>query len=85
MQRMHNGPEFIAHELQEWCTGSGTETAYIPPSSPWKNPFVESFNGRFRDKSLIIKLFASVQEAKLLSEQHRIEYGYVETNEMGAA
>ncbi len=72
--RMDNGPEFIAHALQEWCTGSGTGTAYIPPGSPWENPFVESFNGRFRDEFLNIELFASVQEAKLLAEQHRIEY-----------
>ena len=72
--RMDNGPEFIACALQEWCTGNGSATAYIPPGSPWENPFVESFNGRFRDEFLNIELFASVQEAKLLSEQHRIEY-----------
>jgi transposase InsO family protein len=35
---------------------------------------VESFNGRFRDEFLNIELFATLQEAKLLSEQHRIEY-----------
>jgi transposase InsO family protein len=35
---------------------------------------VESFNGRFRDEFLNIELFASVQEAKLLAEQHQIEY-----------
>jgi putative transposase len=72
--RSDNGPEFIAHTLQEWCTGSGSGTAYIEPGSPWKNPFVESFNGRFRDGFLKIELFASVQEARLLAEQHRIEY-----------
>jgi len=72
--RMDNGPEFIAHALQEWCTGSGTGTAYIPPGSPWENPFVESFNGRFRDEFLNIELFGSLQEAKLLAEQHRMEY-----------
>jgi len=32
--RMDNGPEFIAHSLQEWCTGNGSSTAYIPPGSP---------------------------------------------------
>jgi putative transposase len=31
---MDNGPQFIAHALQEWCTGSGSNTAYIPPGSP---------------------------------------------------
>jgi len=71
--RMDNGPEFIAHALQEWCTGNGSAMADIPPGSPWENPFVESFNGRFRDEFLNIELFASLQEAKLLAEQHRIE------------
>jgi transposase InsO family protein len=44
--------------------------AHIPPGSPWENPFVESFNSRLRDEFLNIELFASVQEAKLLAEQH---------------
>ena len=72
--RMDNGPEFIAHALQEWCTGSGSGTAYIPPGSPWENPFVESFNSRLRAEFLNIELFSSLPEAKLLAEQHRIEY-----------
>jgi len=72
--RMDNGPEFIAHALEEWCIGNGSAMAYIPPGSPWENPFVESFNGRFRDEFLNIELFSSLPEAKLLAEHHRIEY-----------
>jgi transposase InsO family protein len=72
--RMDNGPEFIVQALQEWCTGNGSGTEYIPPGSPWENPFVESFNSRFRDELLNIELFTSLVEAKLLAEQHRIEY-----------
>ena len=72
--RMDNGPEFIANALQEWCTGNGSATAYIPPGSPWENPFVDTFTGRFRDEFLNIELFSSLPEAKLLAEQHRIEY-----------
>ena len=72
--RMDNGPEFIAHSLREWCTGKGSATEYIPPGSPWENPFVESFNGRFRDEFLNIEIFASVREAKVLAELHRMEY-----------
>lgn len=45
-----------------------------PPRSPWENPFVESFNSRFRDEFLNIELFTSMQEVKQLAEQHRIEY-----------
>ena len=72
--RMDNGPEFIAHALQEWCTGSGSGAEYIPPGSPWENPFVESFNSRLRDEFLNIELFASLPEAKVLAEQHRMDY-----------
>ena len=74
--RMDNGPEFIAHALQEWCTGNGSGTAYIPPGSPWENPFVESFNGRLRDEFLNIELFSSLPEAKVLAERtapHRVQ------------
>ncbi|MCX5946902.1 MAG: DDE-type integrase/transposase/recombinase [Cyanobacteria bacterium] len=70
--RMDNGPEFIAHALQEWCTGNGSATEYIPPGSPWENPLVESFSGRFRNEFLSIELFASLPEAKVLAEQHRM-------------
>ena len=72
--RMDNGPEFIANALQEWSAGNGCNTACIPPGSPWENPFVDSFKSRFRDEFMNIELFSSVQEAKFLAEQHRIEY-----------
>jgi transposase InsO family protein len=71
---MDNGPEFIAHALQEWCTGSGSCAEYILPGSPWENPFVVSFNSLLRDEFLIIELFASLPEAKALAEQRRIDY-----------
>ena len=35
---------------------------------------MESLNSRFRDEFLNIELFTLVPEAKLLAEQHRIEY-----------
>ena len=35
---------------------------------------MESFNSRFWDEFLNSELFTSVQEAKLLAEQHRLEY-----------
>jgi hypothetical protein len=46
----------------------------MPSGSPWENPFVESFNSRFRDEFLNIELFASLPEAKVLAEQHIMEY-----------
>jgi transposase InsO family protein len=43
---MDNGPEFIAHALQEWRRVNGLGMAYIHQGSPWKILFVESFNAR---------------------------------------
>ena len=72
--RADNGPEFIAHALQEWCTGSGAGVEFTPPGSPWENPFIESFNSRFRDEFLNTELFATVAEAQGLANRWRWEY-----------
>ena len=71
---MDNGPEFITNAEHEWSAGSGCSPAYISPGSPFDNSFVESFTSRYKNESLNSELFISVQGAKLLSEQHRIEY-----------
>jgi len=73
--RMNNAPEFVANALQDWCAWSGYSTAYIPPGLPCEKPFVEGINSSIsRHEFLNIELFTSVQEAKLLAEQHRVEY-----------
>jgi len=71
---MDHGPEFITNAEHEWSAASDYSAAYISPGSPFDNSFVESFTSRYRDESLNSELFISVQEAKLLAEQHRIEY-----------
>jgi len=72
--RMDNGPELIAWGLREWCRLSGTDTSYIEPGAQWENPFVESFNGRFRDECLNVEEFWDLIEAQVTVEQWRIEY-----------
>ncbi len=49
-------------------------SSYIEPGAPWKNPFVESFNGRLRDEFLAVEQFDSLLEAQVLIEDWRIEY-----------
>ena len=72
--RSDNGPEFIAKALQQWLAESGSKTIYITPGSPWENPFIESFNGKFRDECLNMELFASLKEARIVIEDWRQEY-----------
>lgn len=72
--RSDNGPEFIANAVKQWLAESAIGASYIEPGSPWENPFSESFNSRFRDELLDREIFASLREAKILIEDHRVLY-----------
>ena len=74
--RSDNGPELVAKTLKEWLCEKKVGTHYIDPGSPWQNPFVESFNGVFRDGCLDRWWFYSVQEARRVIEQWLKEYNY---------
>jgi putative transposase len=74
--RSDNGPEFIAQAIKTWLSGSGVETLYIEPGSPWENGYIESFHGRLRDELLNREIFYSVKEAKVLAESWRLEYNH---------
>ena len=72
--RSDNGPEFIAEGLRRWLAESGVGTLYIEPGAPWENGYNESFNSRLRDELLDRELFTSLAEAKVVTEDHRMEY-----------
>jgi putative transposase len=75
--RSDNGPEFIANAVQMWLAAAGVTTFYIRPSSPWENAYAESFNSRFRHEFLSRELFATLVEAQVLSEKHRLWYNHM--------
>jgi transposase InsO family protein len=72
--RSDNGPEFIAHAVQDWLAQQGSQTLYIQPGHPWENPFIESFNGTFRSECLDRYLFQYDAEAQHIAEAYRVEY-----------
>ncbi len=72
--RSDNGSEFIAVEIQRWMAANGIGTIYIQPGSPWENPYIESFNGKFRDECLNREMFTSILEARVVVEDWRREY-----------
>lgn len=74
--RSDNGPEFVAQALRDWLGVSAVGTLYIEPGAPWENGFNESFNSRFRDELLNGELFTSLTEAKVVTEDHRLEYNH---------
>ena len=74
--RSDNGPEFISHAIRQWLQASGVQTLFIEPGSPWENAYVESFNGRLRDELLDRELFTSLEEARVVLEDHRLDYNH---------
>jgi putative transposase len=74
--RSDNGPEFIAEAIRQWLTECSVGTLYIEPGAPWENGYNESFNSRFRDELLNGELFTSLKEAKVVTEDYRLEYNH---------
>jgi transposase InsO family protein len=72
--RSDNGPEFIAHKVQDWLTIQGSQTIYITPGSPWENPFIERFIGTLKAECLDRYLFFSGAEAQHIMDHWLDEY-----------
>ena len=66
--RSDNGPEFVSRALLKWIFDQGIQTALIDPGKPWPNGALESFNDKFRENCLGIKLFLSRAQAKVVIE-----------------
>jgi len=45
-----NGPEFVSLALDKWAYENGVVLDFSRPGKPTDNPFIESFNGSFRDE-----------------------------------
>jgi putative transposase len=69
-----NGPEFISQHVDEWAYRTGVKLAFIRPGKPIENAYVESFNGKFRDKCLNTHYFSTLQEAREKIGRWRDEY-----------
>jgi len=74
---MDNGPEFTSRALDVWAHRHGVKLRYIEPGKPMQNPYIESFNGKFRDECLNQHWFLNVIEAKQIIERWRQEYNEV--------
>jgi transposase InsO family protein len=75
--RSDNGSEFTAINLREWLDNLEVNTTYIEPGSPWKNGYVEFFNGKMRDELLNGEIFDTIFEARTLIERWRKDYNTI--------
>lgn len=72
--RSDNGPEFISHQLQQWCKARNIELQYIQPGKPTQNAFIERKNGSMRRELLNAYLFNNLSEVRELSQEWRNDY-----------
>ena len=69
-----NGPEFASKAADQWAAKRGVSLRFIDPGKPMQNAYVESFNGKFRDECLSQHWFISLEEARSVSEEWRVDY-----------
>jgi putative transposase len=72
--RTDNGPEFISHKLEQWCTKQKITLQFIQPGRPMQNAFIERKNGSIRRELLNAYLFYSLNEARDMCENWRTDY-----------
>ena len=72
--QVDNGSEFISKVLDKWAYENGVTLDFSRPGTPTDNPFIESFNGSFRDECLNVHWFLSLDDARDKIERWRIDY-----------
>ena len=72
--QVDNGSEFISKALDKWAYDKGVTLDYSRPGKPTDNPYIESFNGSFRDECLNVHWFMSLEDAQKKIEDWRTEY-----------
>jgi putative transposase len=75
--QVDNGPEFISRAVDQWAYAHGVALHFIEPGKPVQNAFIESFNGKFRDECLNQNWFVSLNDARQIIENWRVDYNTV--------
>ena len=76
--RCDNGPEFISHKLEQWCSDESRKInlQFIQPGRPMQNAYIERKNGSIRRELLNAYLFTSLAEVRELCNQWREDYNH---------
>ena len=72
--QVDNGSEFISKALDQWAYEHKVTLDFSRPGKPTDNPYIESFNGSFRDECLNVNWFLSLADACEKIEAWRQEY-----------
>lgn len=74
--QVDNGSEFISKDLDRWAYENNVTLDFSRPGKPTDNPYIESFNGSFRDECLNTNWFMSLEDAEEKVDAWRYEYNH---------
>lgn len=69
-----NGREFTSKAFRSWADKRGIKLCYIDLGKPMQNAYMESFNDKFRDECLNEHYFVTLEQAKAITSNWRLEY-----------
>ena len=72
--QVDNGSEFTCRAMDQWAYFNKVELDFNRPGKPTDNPFIESFNGKFRAECLNENWFLSLVDARAKIEAWRQDY-----------
>ncbi|MBU4189408.1 MAG: integrase core domain-containing protein [Candidatus Thermoplasmatota archaeon] len=61
-------------KLARFCLNFGVELIFIPFREPWRNGYIESFNGRFNDQLWLFQKFTDLEHLRNEAKQFRDKY-----------
>lgn len=72
--RSDNGKEFRNKAIASWCIANNINWSFIEPGKPMQNGYCERFNGTYRKEILDSYVFATLNEAKIITKCWMDEY-----------
>jgi len=72
--QVDNGSEFISKALDHWAYENAVTLDFSRPGKPTDNPYIESFNGSFRDECLNLHWFLSLEDARTKIKAWKDDY-----------
>lgn len=66
--------------MDRWAYDNGVTIDNSRPGMPTANPFIESFNGGFREECLNTHWFLSLYDARQKIESWRVDYNHFRTH-----
>lgn len=61
--------------MADWA-GQQSGLSFIPAGQPWRNGYIESYNGKLRDECLNIKEFWSLTQARMTITDWKEKYNH---------